>query len=947
MNSRIFKRAFVRILANKALTIGMVCFATCFATRSTLATEVSFETDVYPILKEHCFECHGAQRQKSGYRLDIREIAFQGGDSGEAAIVPTDAGASSLVRYVTSLDTGDRMPPEDSGVDPLTSQEISILRNWVNAGAEWPDQLAGTTAQSPLWSLAPLTRPDVPPSSETHKYTNPIDDFIAMKLHEHDLSIGREADATSLIRRATFDLIGLQPTPQEVESFLNESRDATIANDTYQRLVDRLLDSPRYGERWARHWLDVVRFAESDGFETNQPRPNAWRYRDYVIDAFNADKPYDQFVREQIAGDALGADIATGFIVGGPWDRVKSPDPVLTAQQRSDELHDMVSTTGSVFLGLTIGCARCHQHKFDPISQTDYFAMVACLSGVRHGERPLTQKVEAENQEKIDVLRRQQAEHIAAIDELIPMAEPSLAEPRRSKVIALRNVERIKPILTKHVRFEITKTTNDLEPCIDELELWTEDGRNVALNARPSSSSDYQGNSKHQLMHIHDGVYGNSRSWIAGTTGTGWVALEMPQPERIVRIVWGRDRLNEFLDRLAIGYHVDVSEDGISWQTVTSANDRTPFQTDVSGTEQEPSALDSEQRTAWLQNQAQLAEIEKKIAELTTPRMVYAGTFESPQPTYRLSRGDPMQPKEVVVAAGLASVGENLTIPSDATEQQRRLLLANWIADPKHPLTARVLVNRLWQYHFGTGLVDTPSDFGRNGGKPSHPELLDWLACELICSGWSIKSLNRLIVTSRTFRQSSLFNAKAATIDADNRLLWRFSSRRLEAEALRDSILFVSGQLDLRVGGPGFDLFEPNTNYVKVYESKTKFGEGDFRRMVYQTKPRVELDSLFGAFDCPDAGQIQPKRNVSITPLQALNLLNSQFMLDQSQFFAERVAREAGTDRQAQIRCAFQHAFNREPSSEEVVMSEKLIDQHGILVFCRALFNTNEFIVVR
>jgi len=943
MKSYFFKRIPARNLVINALTFGTIFILTCCAS----ATEVSFERDVFPILKEHCFECHGPQRQKNGYRLDVREIALQGGDSGEAAIVPTDAGSSPLVRYISSQDAGDRMPPEDSGIDPLTSQEIAILRNWVDAGAVWPDQLAGTTTQSPLWSLSPLLRPDVPLSSEDHKYTNPIDSFIAVKLLAHDLSIGRQADATTLVRRVTFDLTGLPPTPEEVEAFLGECHDASVANDAYQRLIDRLLDSPRYGERWARHWLDVVRFAESDGFETNQPRPNAWRYRDYVIDAFNADKPYDQFIREQLAGDALGADVATGFIVGGPWDRVKSPDPVLTAQQRSDELHDMVATTGSVFLGLTVGCARCHPHKFDPISHTDYFAMVACLSGVRHGERPLVRKIEADQRQMIDELRRQQAERMAAADELIPIAEPLQTEPRREKVKAQRNVERIKPILAKHVRFQITKTTNDLEPCIDELEIWTDDGRNVALKSKLSSLSDYQGNPKHRLEHINDGLYGNSQSWIAGTAGTGWFELELPEPESIVRIVWGRDRLNEFPDRLAVGYQVDVSEDSLAWQTVANANDRTPYNADASIAKQEPSTLDSEQRAAWLQNQAELAEIEKKIAELTSSPMVYAGTFESPQPTHRLSRGDPMQPKEVVAAGGLASVGTPLVIPPDATEQQRRIMLANWIADPKHPLTARVLVNRLWQYHFGIGLVDTPSDFGRNGGKPSHPELLDWLACELISSGWSIKRLNNLIITSMTYRQSSLFNAGAASIDADNRLLWRFPSRRLEAEALRDSILFVSGQIDLHAGGPGFDLFEPNTNYVKVYETKTRFGDGDFRRMVYQSKPRVELDSLFGAFDCPDAGQIQPKRNISITPLQALNLLNSQFMLDQSQVFAARVAREAGTDRQAQIRCAFQHAFNRDPSSEEATISETLIDQHGIIVFCRALYNTNEFIVVR
>jgi hypothetical protein len=286
-------------------------------------------------------------------------------------------------------------------------------------------------------------------------------------------------------------------------------------------------------------------------------------------------------------------------------------------------------------------------------------------------------------------------------------------------------------------------------------------------------------------------------------------------------------------------------------------------------------------------------------------------------------------------------------MPDDLPEQQRRLQLANWIASPGNPLPARVMVNRIWQYHFGVGLVDTPSDFGHNGGVPSHPELLDWLASEFIDSGWSVKQLQKRILTSQAYRQSSQVQADGLRVDANNRLLWRFSPRRLEAEAIRDSILAVSGQLDLRMGGPGFDLFVPNTNYVRVYETKTQFGEGDFRRMIYQNKPRVELDSLFGVFDCPDGGQIQPKRNISITPLQALNLLNSEFLIDQAKRFAERLESSAGNDTKGQMELAFELAFGRTPDAKESSASEQLILQHGLAVFCRALYNSNEFLSVR
>jgi hypothetical protein len=321
--------------------------------------------------------------------------------------------------------------------------------------------------------------------------------------------------------------------------------------------------------------------------------------------------------------------------------------------------------------------------------------------------------------------------------------------------------------------------------------------------------------------------------------------------------------------------------------------------------------------------------------------------MEQPAPTYRLSRGDPMQPKEPIAPGGIQGVGDVLSMPDGLPEQQRRVQLANWIASRGNPLPARVMVNRIWQYHFGVGLVDTPSDFGRNGGVPSHPELLDWLASEFIESGWSVKQLQKRILTSQAYRQSSQVQADGLRVDANNRWLWRFSPRRLEAEAIRDSILAVSGQLDLRMGGPGFDLFVPNTNYVRVYETKTQFGEGDFRRMIYQNKPRVELDSLFGVFDCPDGGQIQPKRNVSITPLQALNLLNSEFLIDQAKRFADRLESIAGNDIRGQVELAFQLSFGRTPDAKESSASEQLILQHGLAVFCRALYNSNEFLSVR
>jgi hypothetical protein len=324
--------------------------------------------------------------------------------------------------------------------------------------------------------------------------------------------------------------------------------------------------------------------------------------------------------------------------------------------------------------------------------------------------------------------------------------------------------------------------------------------------------------------------------------------------------------------------------------------------------------------------------------------MVYAGTFREPGPTHRNSRGDPTQPREQVAPGALSLIGAPLTLDPSTPEKERRLALAEWLVDPKNPLTARVIVNRLWHYHFGTGLVDTPSDFGLNGSKPSHPELLDWLAYELLTHEWSLKHIHRLILQSAAYRQRSDIITKAFQIDSNARLLWRFPPRRMDAEMVRDTILEVTNKLDLKMGGPGFDLFEPNENYVKVYVTKTEHGPTEFRRLVYQSKPRSMLDDLFGAFDCPDAGQPAPKRNSSTTPLQALNLLNSNFAIQQAAFFAERLQNEVGTDPKAQITRAFQLVLGRTPAPEELSDSTSLVNQHGLPTLCRALFNSNEFI---
>ena len=763
---------------------------------------------------------------------------------------------------------------------------------------------------------------------------NPVDAFVLVRLEEKNLSPSPAADKRTLIRRVTFDLTGLPPTPEEIEAFLLDNR-----SDAYEHLVDRLLASPRYGERWGRHWLDVVRYADSHGFEMNQPRPSAWHYRDWVIRSLNEDKPYDRLVFEQIAGDSAGADAATGFLVAGPWDQVKSPDPVLTAQQRADELHDMVSAAGDTFLGLTIGCARCHDHKFDPIPQADYYRFAAVFAGVHHGERPLRRPDEAERQKQADAVREDLAALDAKLDASQPLALPT-ARDARPPVSPLRNVDRFEPTEAKFVRFTAL-ATNQYEPCVDELEVYAagEPVRNVALasaGAKATSSGDYPGNPIHKLEHVNDGRYGNGRSWISNEQGKGWVQVELVAPTRIDRIVWGRDREGTYRDRLATKYRIEVSSDGNAWRLVASSDDRSS--TAPSGTPGvlAPPGLFAEKRS-----------LEQKLKELTAQRLAYAGSFTTPGPTHVLRRGDPMQPLDPVAPAALSNVGTRLHLPPDAPEQQRRVALARWITDPSNPLTARVIVNRLWHYHFGRGIVATPSDFGKMGAPPTHPQLLDWLATQLVREyGWRLKPLHRLIVLSATYRQSGAARPHALVADADSTLLWRYPPRRLEAEAIRDAVLAVSGKLDFTSGGPGFDGFKPNDNYVRVYEPKDEFGPLEWRRMVYQSRPRSQLDGTFGPFDCPDAGQSAPKRNSSTTPLQALNLLNAPFMVQQSELFAERLKKEVGEDVNKQVERGFAHAFGRPPTESEREGAAKLVTEQGLPALCRALLNANEFVYV-
>ena len=919
---------------------------------SSSKRNVDFANDVQPVLEAHCYSCHGPERRESNYRLDVKASAFAGGDFGDPPIVPGHSQQSPLIAYVRGDDEEFVMPPEEGG-KRLSPQQVKTLCQWIDQGATWPDELAGDRVDKITtnhWSFKPVVDPSLPLLNlETNQFPlrSGIDNFIAQRLVQNGIQPSEPADRVSLIRRVYLNMHGLMPTPDQVEEFKEDASD-----EAYLKLIDRVLSSHHYGERWARHWLDVVRFGESTGFEVNRDRANAYYYRDYVIDSLNDDKSYRDFVIEQLAGDAVGADEATGFLVGGANDIVKSPDVNLTLMQREDELADYVNTTSTAFLGLTVGCARCHNHKFDPILQSDYYSLQAVFAGVEHGERKLLSQVSPDTREalanaeselirqenKLDKMRRT-FPRAKSSDDLLPV------------VNAKQNTDSFDAVEAKFVRFNIEQT-NQGEPCIDELEVYSTMGDiNIALaslGCTTTSSGDYQNNPKHKLEHLNDGRYGNDFSWISNSSSGSWVQIEFPTVTSINRVVWGRERNGAYSDRLAIDYSINVSKDGENWQEVSSSSRRQPFL--VGG--KEPDEVFVERLTGEAAANARklvgkIKQLREELDGLNRSIPIgYVGTFKQPAVIRRLYRGDPMSPREEVAPDTLAVMG-SLELNKDEAEQSRRLKLAKWIVSNENPLTARVIVNRVWQYHFGRGIVSTPSDFGKNGATPSHPELLDWLATRFMENGWSLKWLHREILSSSTFQQSSRPRSEPIKIDADCQLLWRFPIRRLEAEAIRDCVLQISGKLNPKAGGPGFLLFKIDRENVHHYFPLEKFESEHFRRMIYMTKIRQEQDEVFGVFDCPDGGQSIPNRNRSTTALQALNLLNSQFVIEQATYWAEQLRIEGGQRAEDQIRLAFELAFSRQPGEIEMQDSRELVGQHGLEAFCRALLNSNEFLFVR
>ncbi len=914
------------------------------------AAEVDFAADVAPILRQHCMECHAPGEEQGDISLaTISDLA------NNEFIVAGDADASYLVELISPQNGEPPLMPKDQPA--LSEQHVQTIRKWINSGANWPNELVLKSASSldtDWWSLQPrqaVSPPQVHDAPASWR-KNPIDAFIYRKLRESGLVPSSMADRPTLIRRAALDLIGLPPAWGDVTEFVTDSRDD---DDAFASVVDRLLQSPRYGERWAQHWLDVIRWAETVGFETNLPRPNAWHYRDWIIDSLNADKPYDQFIFEQIAGDTVAQDAALGFLVSGPANLPGQigRDELAMRQARQDELDEVIRTVGQSLLGLTIDCARCHNHKFDPITQRDYYSMQAIFAGLNYGDRRL-------RGEQNDRWTARIPEVDQRLQKLESQREQLRDQHRLRPALSSVQTESFEPVEAARVRMRIEATATGAPASLYEFEVYAAgdvgQSINVALatsGAVPSASGFALANQTRHFENLVDGTVDKRQAfpWVHDKEGPAWIQVDIARPVEIDRITWHRG------SSLPVSYVIEVqAADSDEWLEVAQTRDRIPSVSDMrSADETELAALSADQIAEIVRNRNQMRAARNERNRLAAGPQVYAASFnDQPTPTWLLRRGDPTQRTEQVAPTIPAvfrqiSIGdgdETVADESGVPEVERRLAFAKHLTHPDHPLTARVMVNRIWQHHFGIGLVGTPSDFGKMGALPSHPELLDWLANDFIDHGWSLKHLHRRIVTSQTYRQSSRPRPSALEVDADCRQLWRFPPRRLEAEAIRDSILQVSGKLNLKAGGPGFDFFDQRGG-LSDYTGHQTFDESGWRRMIYAHKVRMQAIDIFGAFDCPDGGQMKPRRTRSITPLQSLSLLNSPFANRQAGFFADRIRGLSSSDFNKQVEHAFQIAFSRFPNPEERSLMVTLAREHGLEQVCRAIFNTSEFVFLQ
>jgi mono/diheme cytochrome c family protein len=934
-----------------------------------------FEQKVRPVLVEHCYSCHSAEAKKlkGGLYLDSKAGWEKGGDSGGPVILPGRPEESLLVRSIRHLEADLEMPPKKP---KLPDAVIADFVAWVKMGAPDPRdavKLEAKRGDKSWWSLQPLRKDEGGRTKE--ESGSRIDDFITAKLAEKKLALNPPADPRSLIRRMTYDVTGLPPSPEEVAAFAKAHE--TNPRQSVEALVDRLLASPRYGERWGRHWLDVTRFGESNGFERNFVIDDLWPFRDYVIKSINDDKPFNRFIAEHLAGDVIGKDkpeveVGSAFLVAGPYDDVGNQDVVAQKNIRAATLDDIITATSGAFLGLTINCARCHNHKFDPVPTEDYYRLRSAFEGITHGRRIIaTAEQRAAFAAAMKPLNARKAQLAAERDalekDIEARAKAAFAKmkPTRPKIDQRGASETFAPVEARYLRFVILGLTGDRPPAgrgrrvggqggkLTEFQVWSADDppRNVALASHGTRAEGAKSTTAEDFPEAYGPQY-----CIDGMTGEAWfigepaiLTLTFARPERINRITFINARGDRDTDESKVRgatpceYEVQVSADGHAWRTVASDAGREPWSPAHGIAKARRSIVTSDEEQKLAELDKRLAQVEASIGKVPKLPLVWAGNYSQPtEPTFVHKGGDPMKPAEAIVPASLSvldQVARTYELKPDAPEGERRLALARWITGDDNPLTPRVLANRVWQHHFGTGIVDTPSDFGFLGSKPTHPELLDYLASRLIANGWRLKPLHREILLSQTYLQSSDFRPEAARADKDARLLWRFPPRRLGAEELRDTLLAVAGKLQLEpMGGPGFRLYKFTQNNVCTYFPLDVHGPETYRRAVYHQNARASIVDVLNDFDLPDIAFAAPKRANTTTPLQALTLLNHSFTLDMAKALATRIAQGDAIAR------AYAFAFQRPPTSKERSAAEQLIAHHGREAFCRALLNANELL---
>ena len=924
------------------------------------ADRISFVEDVLPILERKCVACHQGERAQRGLRLGSAAGLLAGGDSGPAVVSGHPESSLLLAKVV-----GDKPAMPLTGA-ALTSAEIELIRSWIAAGATDDGDRSETEADETWWSLRPLHIEGEPAPSGLWERTA-IDSFLLRSMRSQGLEPSSSSERKTLIRRLSFDLTGLPPELEEVESFVKDD-----APEAYAKLVDRLLASPAYGERWGRHWLDVARFGESNGYEQNHLRSNAWPYRDWVIRSFNEDKPFKRMILEQLAGDQLAPDdrhtqAATGFLVAGPHDTVGIKNPAGEAQKRANHLDDMIMGTASAFLGLTVHCARCHDHKFDPISNEDYYRMQSAFAGVWHGDRTWDDPAKVAGfSVAAKRLNDKIAEAKAGLEGLREAAEERVETNReailgryRPRVDQAGTEERFEPIVARYVRMQVTRATaNRNRVDLDEFGIFTakDTGRNVALDGKVTVSGtrvDSASPDTYSPANLIDGKY--NKRWISSGTMPAWIQIELARPERIDRVKWSTDRLGGFGGRFGPPqpeeYEISVSSDGTSWTTVASSDGRLPYAEAEQGRLLLHAVFSSDETLRWDRLEESQRKAERALNRLPKPQQAFLGRFQQPdKPSFVMVRGDPMNEGPEVAPGSLSTLSDLLAgfeLAVDAPEAERRLALARWIASDDNALAARVIVNRVWMHHFGQPFLLNPSDFGVNGGTPTHPGLLDWLAHRLIHDhNWRLKPLHREIVLSAAYRQSSAYREDAARVDGDGAFLWRYPPRRLGAEEVRDAILQTSGNLNRRMGGPGFRLYRYTVDNVATYYPLEEFSPDTYRRGVYHQHARSVKPELLGEFDCPETSLPSPKRITTTSPLQALTLLNSAFVLDQASSFAALVESAAREDDVSLVEAAWRRAYQREPSASETRSATEFLTQHGPEALGRAILNSNEFLYV-